>query len=296
MFQRRATLVLVPLLFFTGSIACRKPPTGQRYDLSGKVIAVDKTTKTATIAHEDIKGFMPAMTMEFRVKDEAMIQIIGPGDRISATLVVDGINSWIENVIVTKEGVPDPNSSPAQGTGPKPGDEVPDFVLTNQDGKRIQFNQYRGKALALTFVYTRCPLPEYCTLMSNNFHLIEVELQKQSDLYDKTHLLTVTIDPEYDTPAVLRSYGGGHTERYEAEKFDHWEFATGTPDEVRGVANFFGMRYFHNADTGVDEIVHSLVTAVVGPDGRVFKLYRENQWKPEEILADLKTVSSVANH
>jgi protein SCO1/2 len=287
-----AFLILgLALCFMT--TACRKPaPTGKRYEIRGKVVAVDKTTGTATISHEDIKDFMPAMTMEFRVKDKAMLEIISPGDQISGTLIVDGISSWIEEIVVTKEGIADPNATPTSGLGPRIGDEVPDFRLVNQDGKQIHLAQYRGRSLALTFIYTRCPLPEYCTLMSNNFHDIDGELQKQPDLYAKTHLLTVTIDPQYDTPAVLRSYGSAHTERYTGEKFDHWEFATGTADEVRGLATFFGMRYFHESDTGTDEIVHSLVTAVIGPDGKVFKLYRENQWKPAEVLADLTTAAA----
>jgi protein SCO1/2 len=285
-------MICVALASLPGSIACRKPaPTGKRYEIRGKVVAVDKTTRTATIAHEDIQGFMPAMTMEFRIKGNEF-EVLGPGDQITGTLVVDGIASWIENPTVTKQGIPDPNATPAVGMGAKPGTEVPDFRLLNQDGQQIHLGQYRGKALALTFVYTRCPLPEYCTLMSNNFHVLDNALQQPAELYAKTHLLTITIDPEYDTPQVLRSYGAAHTERYQNEKFDHWEFATGTTEEVRGIATFFGMRYFHDKETGVDEIVHSLTTAVVGPDGKVFKLYRENQWKPEEILADLKSLAA----
>lgn len=288
-----AAALLLGLALSLISAACRKPaPTGQRYDIKGKVVAVDKTTRTATIAHEDIKGFMPAMTMEFRLKDDAMIQIISPGDQISGSLIVDGISSWLEDIVVTKEGVADPNATPAQGMGPKPGDEIPAFRLVNQDGKHIHLGQYRGRALALTFIYTRCAMPEYCTLMSNHFHELDQELQKDPDLYAKTHLLSITIDPQYDTPAVLRSYGSAHTERYAEEKFDHWEFATGTADEIRGLATFFGMRYYHESDTGTDEIVHSLVTAVIGPDGKVFKLYRENHWKPAEVLADLKLVAA----
>jgi len=290
-------ILIIGLALGFMSAACRKPAaTGKPYEIKGKVVAVDKTNRTATIAHEDIKGFMPAMTMEFRLKDNAMMEIISPGDQISGTLMVDGISSWIEAITVTKEGIPDPNATPASGMGPKIGDEAPDFRLVNQDGQQIHLAQYRGQSLALTFIYTRCPLPEYCTLMSNNFHDIDVELQKQPDLQAKTHLLSVTIDPQYDTPAVLRSYGSAHTERYTAEKFDHWEFATGTPDEIRGLATFFGMRYFHESDTGTDEIVHSLVTAVIDPDGKVFKLYRENHWKPAEVLADLTQAATASKH
>src|SRR6185503_20043056 len=116
-----AAVLLLGLALSLSSTACRQPsPTGQRYDIKGKVVAVDKTTRTATIAHEDIKGFMLAMTMEFRLKDDAMIQIISPGDQISGSLRVDGISSWLEDIVVTKEGVADTNATPVPGMGPKP--------------------------------------------------------------------------------------------------------------------------------------------------------------------------------
>ena len=281
-------------LFLSLVPACRQPAAaGKRYEIKGKVVSVDQTNRTATISHEDIKGYMPAMTMEFRFKDEWPLAVLVPGDQITGTLVVDGISSRIEDPVITKEAVVDPNAKAADGFAePKPGHEVPDFGLINQDGQRIHLRQYRGKTLLLTFVYTRCPLPEYCTLMSDNFHEIDLELQKQPDLYAKTHLLSVSIDPEYDTPPVLRSYGAAHTERYGEEKFDHWEFAGGTTDEVKGIAQFFGMRYFHSSESGEDQIVHTLATAMIAPDGKFFKLYRGNEWKPAEILDDLKGLAA----
>ena len=140
--------------------------------------------------------------------------------------------------------------------------------------------------LLLTFVYTRCPLPDYCPLMSNNFAAIEKELKKNQHLYERTHLLTVSFDPEYDTPKVMRSYGGAYTENYTSENFAHWEFATGTPEEVRSIAQFFGLRYYKEAD----QIVHGLRTAVVGADGKIVKVYRGNEWKPEEIMRDVQAL------
>jgi protein SCO1/2 len=272
-------------------LACRPRPstTAKRYDLKGKIVAVDKINRMATIQHEDIQGYMPGMTMPFLVKDNVDLEMMRPGDTITTSLVVDGASSWIEQSIIT-EGVPPGASSVDVPGEPKPGDAVPDFALVNQDGNRIRLSQYRGKALLVTFIYTRCPLPEYCTLMSNNFHNIDQELQKQPSLYGKTHLVSISFDPEHDTPKVLRSYGAAHTERFTDEKFEHWEFATGSPDEVKGIAQFFGMRYFHDTESGQDQIIHSLRTALVGPDGRLVKLYRGNEWKPSAVLEDLKAV------
>ncbi len=266
----------------------RRSANEKRYPIKGKVIAVEKTDRTVTIDHEDIVGYMPGMTMPFKIKSDADLEMLKPGDDITGTLVVEDLSSWVEiSTIVEGQSLISTVDTPGE---PKPGTEVPDFGLVNQDGRRIRLSQYRGQALALTFVYTRCPQPDQCTLMSNNFAAIDQELRKQPDAYEKTHLLTISFDPDYDTPKVLRSYGASHTGRYSDETFQHWEFATGSKDEVKGIAQFFGLRYFHDTESSDEQVIHSMRTAVVGPDGKVFKLYRGNEWKPEQILSDLKTL------
>ena len=268
----------------------RRNANEKRYDLKGKVVAVNKSERTATIAHEDIKGYMPAMTMPFKIRSDADLELLKPGDQVTGTLVVDDVASWVEITAIVEGPVTVSQTADVPGE-PKPGTEVPDFGLVNQDGKRIHLAQYRGRALALTFIYTRCPMPDQCTLMSNNFAAIDQELQKQPEVYAKTHLLTISFDPEYDSPKVLRSYGASHTGRYTDETFQHWEFATGSADEVKGVAQFFGLRYFHDTESGQDQVLHSLRTVVIGPDGKLFKLYRGNEWKPAEIVGDLQSLA-----
>ncbi|HEY0432164.1 MAG TPA: SCO family protein, partial [Pyrinomonadaceae bacterium] len=172
--------------------------------------------------------------------------------------------------------------------GPRPGDEVPDYRLLNQDGKKISFNNYKGKLLLLTFIYTRCQDPNQCTLMSSNFAAIEQELRKQPELYQKTHLLSISFDPTYDTPKVMRSYGASYTGRYSEEDFAHWEFASGTADEVKGVARYFGLRYYQDTPSGEEQVIHSLRTAIIGPDGKVVKVYRGNEWKPEDLVKEIQ--------
>ena len=270
----------------------RSSANEKRYPINGKVVAVDKKDRTATIEHEDIVGYMPAMTMPFRIKNDADLEMMKPGDQVTGSLVVNDTSSWVEIATIAEGTAPLSPTAVIPGE-PKPGDEVPDFGLTNQDGKRIHLAQYRGKTLALTFVYTRCPQPDQCTLMSTNFAAVDKELQKEPDVYAKTHLLTISFDPDYDTPKVLRSYGASHTGRYSDETFQHWEFATGTKDEVKGVAQFFGLRYFQDTESGDEQVIHSLRTAVIGPDGKLVKLNRGNEWKPTEIVSDLtKLVSS----
>lgn len=289
----RNLLLLVSLFLAAASFSCREPgasPNAKRYDLKGKVVAVDKTEHRVTIDHGEIPGYMDAMTMPFAIRknDYWALDILKPGDMVTATLVVDNGLSWIENIVITQESAGD--ASAAETTGvpreAQPGDALPSFSLINQDGKAIRLEQYRGRVLLLTFIYTRCPLPDYCPLMSNNFAAIDKELKKNPALYDKTHLLSVSFDTEYDTPKVLKSYGSAYTENYTSETFSHWEFATGTPDEVREIAQFFGLRYYNESN----QIVHGLRTAVIAPDGKVYKVYRSNDWKPEEILRDVQAL------
>jgi protein SCO1/2 len=291
------------ILFFLilGSISlsgCKwgEQPHGneKRYPIKGTVIAVNKNDRTATIKHEDIPGYMGSMTMDFKIKNPADLNVMKAGDEITGTLVVDDISSWIEITAIAEGGSQITPTTAVPGE-PKPGDEIPDFALMNQDGTPIRLSQYKGKALALTFVYTRCPQPDQCTLMSNNFAVIDRELQQQPEVYAKTHLLTISFDPEFDTPKVMRSYGASHTGRYSDETFQHWEFATGSADEVKRIAEYFGLRYFKDSSTGEEQVTHSLRTAVIDAQGKVVKLYRGNEWKPAEIANDLKSLTSNAN-
>ncbi|HEV7844007.1 MAG TPA: SCO family protein [Pyrinomonadaceae bacterium] len=254
--------------------------------MKGKVVSVDRMQQRVTIAHEEIPGYMDAMTMPYTLKDTTIINDISAGDLIQATVVVSDTETWLEDVALTKPATKIPEAEqPGTANVANPGDAVPDFSLVNQDGKPIRLQQYKGKALLLTFIYTRCPLPDYCVLMSDNFAEIDQELQKDANLYNRTHLLSISIDPDHDTPKVLRSYGGAHTGNYTTEKFTHWEFATGTKDEVKRVAQFFGLIYYPEAD----QIVHSLRTAIIAPDGKVYKVYTGNEWKPEEVISELKS-------
>jgi protein SCO1 len=288
------SIVLIMLALAASQCGGTKSENEKRYPVTGKVIAINKTEKTATINHDEIPGYMESMTMDFTVKNDSDLDKMRPGDRITGDLVVTDTSSWIEIMAITQGGSELTPTTIVPGE-PKPGDEIPDFALVNQDGKPIRLSQYKGKALALTFVYTRCPQPDQCTLMSNNFAVVEKDLQQHTDAYSKTHLLSVTFDPKYDTPKVLRSYGASHTGRYSGEAFKHWEFATGTTDEVKRLAEYFGVRSFKDSATGSEKLIHSLRTAVIDRQGKLVKLYRGNEWKPAEIAADLKLLVQTAN-
>jgi protein SCO1/2 len=278
---------LLGLSLLLAGAACRreKSLSQQRFEVRGKVVAVDKRGGMVILAHEAIQGYMGAMTMGFVLKDQWAFDVLKEGQTVRATLVVQGENAWLEGIVITAKAVPvDTTRAPAEAVHPPPpGAEVPDFPLINQDGKRIHLHQYRGKALLLTFIYTRCPLPDYCPLLSRNFAKILEQLRSDPSLAASTHLLSISIDPEYDTPAVLRRYGLDCAGK--SSPFERWEFASGSPEQVRKVAEFFGLSYW--SERG--QIVHALVTALIGPDAKVRKIYPGNQWQPADVLTDLRS-------
>jgi len=281
---KKIIVVLLVMCVWFG-MSCRRNGSEKRFDLKGKVMAVDPEKHLVTVSHDDIVGYMPAMTMPFTVRNEADLQFLAPDDEITATLVVDGTHLWLEDLIITRQSA---NTAAMPGvTMAKEGDEVPNFTLRNQDNREIHIQNYRGRTLLLTFIYTRCPVPDYCTLMSSNFAQIDRALSQDAGLYAKTHLLSISIDPSYDTPQVLRSYGAAHTERYQNETFAHWEFASGTTEQVKKIAEYFGLTYFPEKD----QIIHALRTVIINPDGKVAKIYTGNEWKPEDVLTEIK-----ANH
>jgi protein SCO1 len=241
---RLASIFVIAMLSLL--VACSRPPAAKRYELEGRVVAVDLDAHTITIAHQDVPGLMKGMTMPFTVSkaNNWVFRAIAPGDRIRATLVL--------------------------------GDHA---ELQDQ---KIHLHQFRGKPLLLTFIYTRCPFPDYCLRMSHNFLEIMQQLQKSPQALNEYQLLSISIDPQEDTPAVLRSYGKGYVGRLDP-RFQHWQFATGSPEEIRKTADFFGLAY--NQKDG--QIVHSLSTALIGKDGKVIKVYSGNDWKPEDVAADL---------
>lgn len=260
---------------------CSSEPE-ERYELRGRVVAVDKDRKRLTVEHEEIPGYMPAMTMPFRVKDAWVLDAAAPGSEISGDLVVAGKGSWLERVTVTSEsGRPSLPSRVEGATEPVVGEPAPEVALVNQLNERVSLDRYRDKAVALTFIYTRCPLPDYCPLMTDNFLEAKRTLDADPRLARSTQLLSISIDPEFDTPEVMRGYG----ERVTGGAIPaNWEFLTGTPDEVRRVAERYGLVYEEDGD----EVIHTLRTAVIAPDGTLVAVLRGNEWKPDDLVAEIR--------
>jgi protein SCO1 len=266
----------------------------KRFPFKGKVVSVDKAAKKATIDHEAVEGYMDAMTMEFPVHADWVWDDLVPGSEIKAELVVDNAKGefWLEKIGISAA----PNSKqppvPVNENFAQIGNPVPDFSLVNQDGKHISLKDFRGKAMAITFIYAKCPLPNYCIRMSTNFSDLANQLNANAQLKDKIRLLSISFDPANDTPAKLKSYGLGYMGKG-ATTLGVWQLAVGDDKEVRRIADFFGLRYEVDPNDKA-QINHSLRTAVIAPDGKVTKIFPGNEWTPADLLRELIAVGGAA--
>jgi protein SCO1 len=252
---------------------------GRRFELTGVVAGRDAASSRVLIAHEAIEGLMPAMTMPFEVRGES--PSLRDGDRIAATLVVTGTATWLEHVRITAVGAAPASEEPVAGRA-SPGGIVPDLPLTGQDGRSITLRDFAGRVLVVTFIYTRCPLPDFCPLMVRHLEAVRRRAAHEG-MAGSLALLGVTLDPAYDTPAVLKAYG--ESVLAGDDRFAVWTLATGSPAEIEAVARFFGVGY--RAENGL--VTHTLSTAVVGHDGRVVRLFPSNAWTPDGLFEAVRT-------
>ena len=288
-------LLLLVAVAAIGATGCKKPAPPSAvahssspvkvYDIRGKVVSTDASKGEVVLDAEAVKGFMDAMAMPYKLKDPGIIGELHPGDKITGKLLVDdNMDALLDQIVVVAQAKPD--YEPIQQFHvPQKGDAVPDFKLLNQSGRTIHLAQFKGKVLLVTFIYTRCPLSDFCPRMSRNFAEIDKTLIADPALKTKTHLLSISFDPVYDDPAVLCSYGGAYTGLYTKEKFDHWDFAAPPQKELQQVTEYF--------DVGVTPgesktLTHSLSTIIIGGDGKVANWYPTNDWTPAEILGAVR--------
>jgi protein SCO1/2 len=260
------------------------PETGAKtYSIRGVVVSANATTGELILNSNAIPGYMPAMTMPYTLKQPSVATALHPGDTITAVMEPTAQADVLDQLDIVDQAKLDYVPKVTYNTL-EPGETIPDFHFLNQSGRMISLGQFRGKVVLLTFIYTRCPLPNYCVRMSRNFAKIDKALQKEPELYAKTHLLSISFDPAYDTPKVLRSYGGAYTGLYTKETFTHWEFVAPPEKELKKVLLFFDIGI---TPVGSQTITHSLSTVVIAPDGKLYKWYPGNEWKPEQVLADV---------
>jgi protein SCO1/2 len=289
----RAGLVVFLLL---APAACRQgeKPAAQaaarRFALRGVVREVDTARARITVECEAIPGYMQGMTMPFPVRDDPRVmRFLRPGDRIEAALVVEGDRYWLEKILtkgfvgtpaVASGGEPAAGKSsrvvtPEPNRGVQVGDVVPDFALKDQMGSTVRLSDMRGEPVAVTFLYTRCPIATACPMTTAKFSKLDAMLAQKKF----GHLLVVTVDPEHDTPEVLADYAkkaGADPKR--------WKFLTGSPEAVARVASSFGVMYYPEHG----QTIHSQAVGVLDPQGRLATIYYGESWQPEDILRDLE--------
>jgi protein SCO1/2 len=291
----------IALSLFTLLLAgCRQsstPPVAssnqaqKTFSIRGKVVATDATH--VDLDAEAIPGFMEAMEMPYKLKDPSVASELHPGDRITAKITVTpnatgDSDSVLDNIVVVGQARPD-YKPPVNYHVPQAGDSVPDFKLRNQSDRIIHLEQFKGKFLLLTFVYTRCPVPDFCVRMSRNFADIDKALAADPALYDQTHLLSISFDPTYDTPKVLRSYGGAYTGNYTKETFAHWDFAVPSAKDLPAITQFFNVGVTPGDSKTLN---HSLSTVLIGKDGKIIAWYPGNDWQPSDVVAQIKKGAS----
>jgi protein SCO1/2 len=254
---------------------------GDHYDTRGVVRGFSPDRSTIEIQHENIPGFMPSMTMPFVAHDPKQIADLKIGDAISFRMAVTQKDFWIENVKKVRREeveVAEPKQTspvPTERDGRlKEGAEMPAFTLTNQNGERVSLDTFRGRPFVLTFVFTRCPVPNFCPRMSNNFEELQAAIKAGSGMLGTTRLLSVTLDPDYDTPKVLSDYAAFHHADSKV-----WTFATGGGKETDSLTRAFSVYRQNEGGT----ISHGLATALINRDGRIERIWRGNAWTAAEV-------------
>ena len=274
--------------------ACRSGPSpdaaayeasasARTFPIAGVVQAVGADGRV-TVAHEEIPGFMDAMTMSFAVKEPWVAKVAAPGDRLTGTLVVDAARSWIQGTSLTKppEGTgsaAEPDAPASDGIGPAAGTPVPSVALQDQAGRTVTARDFAGRDLVVTFVYTRCPLPDFCPRMMARLNDAAARLHK-AGRRDDVQMVAITIDPAHDTPDVLAEYGRTHIKEPDGDPFRRWSMLTGTPEAIAAWASFFALTYEKDGA----EIAHGLRTAVIDREGKVVGILRGNDWTTNELM------------
>jgi protein SCO1/2 len=255
------------------------------FEVKGVVKAVRPTQKEIEIKHEAIPGYMPGMTMPFDVKDTNELTGLEREQPISFRLTVTDTEGWVDKIkpLGPPPGVPIANTrtnEPIHVVQPlQPGEPMPLFQLTNQLGQTVTTTQFKGQALAITFLFTRCPFPTFCPRLANDFEETQQKLLTVQAGPTNWHLLTISFDPDFDKPAVLKAYAESH--HYDPA---HWTFATGDLAVVSSMGDLFGLAFWHDS-TG--SITHNMRTAVIDANGRLQRVFEGKDWTSAELVAEI---------
>ena len=276
-------VVCLPVLALVALVsACTPAEPPRRYQLTAQVLAINVERQELTIKHDDIPSFMPAMTMTYPVSSKSLLEGRVTGELIAATLEVQDATGRLTEITRTGTAPLPSDSEVAMAAGVlRDGAHVPDVALIDQADRRRSVSEWRGGLTLVTFIYTSCPLPTYCPLMDQNFATLQRAIAEDARLSGTVRLVSITFDPETDTPKVLSA----HAARLKADPAV-WTFLTGDRVTVHRFAGRFGVGVLR--PEGATEINHNLRTALIGPDGRIRKFYSGSEWTPSTVLADLR--------
>ena len=285
--HRFALIICVAVALLGCGRSSNSDERAEHYDTRGVIRGFSPDRSTIEIQHENIPGFMPSMTMPFVGRDPKEIADLKLGDAISFRMTVTQKDFWIDHVKKIRRedvNIAEPKRTPAisaeSGARLKEGDKMPPFDLTNQNGERISLGTFRGQPFVLTFIFTRCPLPNFCQRMSNNFEELQTAIKDGSGALGRTRLLSITLDPGYDSPKVLNDYAAFH---HADRKI--WSFATGGEKQIDSLTGAFSV--YRQTEGGT--ISHGLATALIDKDGRIDKIWRGNAWTPADVTEAIRT-------
>jgi protein SCO1 len=267
--------------------------TNQVFNARGVVREISPDRTKAVIRHEVIPDYMPAMTMEFNMRDTNELGGLRTGDAITFRLTVTDGTHWIDMVRKTGAATNYSADSSTRLTAPnirelKPGDQLPDCKLLAENGKPIYFSDFRGKAIAFTFFFTRCPLPDYCPRMGNNFAKSRELVQATEDAPTNWLFLSISFDPEFDQPAVLSSYANS----YRQQDTNGWLFAAAPTSSLAALAPQLDLLVHHEQGGGIS---HNLRTVVLDPRGKIYWQFDGNEWTPQELARALMEAARLPN-
>jgi protein SCO1/2 len=270
--------------------ACNRTEPTKQYQLQGQILDVKPDTKEVLVRHGDIPGFMPAMTMPYKVEDATLLAGKQPGDLITATLVVGETEAHLSKIDKTGHAPVADASGPAITDSQilKPGEPVPDTKLVDENNAPRPLTSLKGHRVALTFMYTTCPQPDFCPLMDRNFASVQNAIKKTPALAD-VRLVSISFDPAHDTPTVLEA----HANALQADPAV-WHFVTASTDDIKEFAAKFGV-IAEPSEESPAILTHNLSTAVIDADGRLVKIRPGNMWTPADLIADLKAAPAPAH-
>ena len=293
--RARSFLFPAVLSLSIAAAGCSKAPDRRTFTLQGQVQSIEAPRRLVVVKHEEIKGFMPAMTMPYEVEEAKALDGLAAGDLINAQLVVFSNGAHLTNIkkvgnAPLEQPPADVPNPPAAASGfelIRPGEPVPDGRFLDQDGKARSFAAFKGAPVVMTFIYTKCPLPTFCPLMDRHFASLQKTLKADPALKD-VKLVTISFDPATDTPAVLKK----HAQSLDAD-LTRWTFLTGDRDDVDQFAARFGVSVSRALNDPRD-ISHNLRTVIIGSDGRLQKVYTGNEWSPDAVIKDLKGLGTAS--